>query len=127
MNTDYIQTLRYKLQRRYRRLNSARRQVFHSNLKQFWRYLWDEPLLRGILETLKIEAGAAELATAGFRQPELETERAPILSVAMGPLADDLNQSEPETEREQILKAYTTIESCVKGDEREKEVIIGYR
>jgi hypothetical protein len=36
MNPDYVQNLRYKLQKRFRRLNAAGWEIFHYALKQFW-------------------------------------------------------------------------------------------
>lgn len=53
MNANSIQGLRYKLQKRVRRLNSAGFETFHSMLKQFWVFLQDSSVLKGILDDLE--------------------------------------------------------------------------
>jgi hypothetical protein len=63
MDAQYVQNLRYKLQRRFRRLNSARWEVYHSTLVQFWRYINERPSLVGILEDLVARCPSAS-ATA---------------------------------------------------------------
>lgn len=65
MNRDYVQGIRYKLQKRARRLNSTNYPFFHSGLRLFWRFLHDTPLLAGVLQGLarqdaSIEASAQE-------------------------------------------------------------------
>jgi hypothetical protein len=52
MDAQYVQNLRYKLQRRFRRLNSARQEIYHSALVQFWAYVNSQPSLAGILDDL---------------------------------------------------------------------------
>jgi hypothetical protein len=52
MNSDYLQALRYKLQRRFRRLNSAGFELFHFGLKRFWVFVRGDPFLSGILDAL---------------------------------------------------------------------------
>lgn len=54
MDTEYIQNLRYKLQKRVRRLNSSEHAIFNSVLRQFWGFLKANPVLWGILEKLEI-------------------------------------------------------------------------
>jgi len=39
MNAEFIQNLRYKLQRRVRRVHSSRPLLYDSNLAQFWTFL----------------------------------------------------------------------------------------
>jgi hypothetical protein len=53
MDAELVQTLRYKLQRRVRRLNSTDYQKFHSSLKQFWGFLQKSTVILGIMEDLK--------------------------------------------------------------------------
>lgn len=50
MNAQVIQNLRYKLQKRIRRLNSADVEVFLPILYQFWAYYDNEPMLRSVME-----------------------------------------------------------------------------
>jgi mannose/fructose/N-acetylgalactosamine-specific phosphotransferase system component IID len=49
---ECVQTsgLRYKLQKRFRRLNSADSNVFRPTLKQFWKFMHEHPLCAGVLE-----------------------------------------------------------------------------
>jgi hypothetical protein len=36
MDSDYVQSVRYKLQKRFRRLNGADWKIFPSYVRQFW-------------------------------------------------------------------------------------------
>lgn len=53
MDSEFIQTLRYKLQRRVRRLNSTDFRLFHFSLKQFMGFLQKSFVILGIIEDLK--------------------------------------------------------------------------
>ena len=54
MNTEYIQNLRYKLQKRIRKLNSIDDlQLFHYSLKQLWEFFHSQDVIIGILEYLE--------------------------------------------------------------------------
>ncbi len=57
MNTEYIQNLRYKLQKCVRRLNSMVQQTFHFSLKQFQGFLKSYPIFVGILEHINRQEG----------------------------------------------------------------------
>ena len=50
MNAEYIKNLRYKLQKRVRRLNSSNHTFFHAMLRQFLGFLKDCPIFVGIME-----------------------------------------------------------------------------
>jgi hypothetical protein len=52
MNADLIQNLRYKVQKRVRRLNAVSYQHFHATLKQFWAFVHAQPILVGIVDEL---------------------------------------------------------------------------
>ena len=60
MNAEYIQNLRYKLQKRVRRLNSMEYQVFHFSLKQFQGFLKSYPIFVGILDDLERSVESAK-------------------------------------------------------------------
>lgn len=60
MDREYIQNLRYKLQKRVRRVSSSEYQVFHYILKQFWGFLQDQPLLIGIIDSLAAHSHLVE-------------------------------------------------------------------
>ena len=49
MDSHYLQTLRFQLQKRVRRLNSCHYEVFHSLQNQFWHYLQSHEIFKGIL------------------------------------------------------------------------------
>ena len=50
MNSELIQNLRYKLQKRTRRLNSIEFAVFHYGVKQYWGFLNGDPRLASVLQ-----------------------------------------------------------------------------
>lgn len=52
MDPEYVQNLRYKLQKRVRRLNSVDQSIFPSTLNQFWRFFDGNPTHFGIVEQL---------------------------------------------------------------------------
>jgi len=59
MHVEYIQHLRHKLQKRFRRLNSAGHQTFHVMLKQFMAFIYTQPVFIGIFEDLEHRNPAA--------------------------------------------------------------------
>ena len=83
MNIEYIQNLRYKLQKRVRQLNSADHLTLHVKLQHFIVFLRGHPLLVAILEHLEhqfpnlddpndIEAGFNENTPDGLGKDEDE-------------------------------------------------------
>jgi hypothetical protein len=58
MQASYLQNVRYKLQKRYRRLNEANHEQYLYALVRFWAFFDQEPILRGVAEELS--AGCAE-------------------------------------------------------------------
>jgi len=105
MNADYLQTLRFKLQRRVRRVNSATFQVFHGSLKQFWAYLLSEPFLRGIIDSLEL------------RSTKVATEVGSILSGQAMVF---------EIEEEEILGSYLVLKRCAESSNPNIESMIGH-
>ena len=53
MDSEYIQFVRYKLQKRLKRLNSADFQGFHIMLIQVWGFLQENAITKGILDDLE--------------------------------------------------------------------------
>src|SRR6266700_1401336 len=53
MDSEYIQQVRYKLQKRLKRLNSADFQGFHFILIQVWGFLQENEITKGILDDLE--------------------------------------------------------------------------
>lgn len=53
MDSEYLQALRYKLQKRLKRLNTADWNMFPSALKQAWGFLQENEITRAILQDLE--------------------------------------------------------------------------
>lgn len=105
MNTGVVQQLRYKLQKRVRKVNSAGFQTFHFSLKRFWKFLHNNEVFVGVLEQ------ASTLVSAG----KDDAERIMKGEALQG-----------ENEDEEVCLAYWTIRSCVESDsEKSKEISIG--
>ena len=54
MDKAYIQNIRYKLQKRVRRLNALDAENFHAFLYIFWNYINEHPIFGGILNDLRL-------------------------------------------------------------------------
>lgn len=53
MDSDYIQHIRYKLQKRLRRLNTSSQESFLEILKRTWGFLQDNEVTKGVLDDLE--------------------------------------------------------------------------
>lgn len=106
MNGDYIQNHRYKLQKRVRRLNSAKSELFDFNLKQFWGYIESNPFFVDILDEL------------GNRYPDMEAEADKIMEGQRIISGDEV---------EQTAISYFLIKKIVKADPKRKAVNIGFK
>ena len=106
MNAEYIQNLRYKLQKRVRRLNSTELQVFHFSLKQFHGFLESYPIFVGILEDLE------------RRCPSMETKAGKIVSESQALYFDN--------ELENVAASYFVVNKCVESDDPAAEANVGY-
>ena len=107
MNTEIVQHLRYKLQKRVRRLNSAGYQTFHYSLKRFWQFLHSNDVFVGVLEQ------ASKLVAAG------KGDAARIVN------GEALHG---ESEDAEVCLAYWVIQQCLEADGRfrgRKEIEIG--
>lgn len=84
MDTQYLQTQRYQLQKRVRRLNSCHTTLFHSALVQFWNYLHEHVIFKAVLERLATEAPdhATEIQALKSRNIELFTSEMEALHFA---------------------------------------------
>jgi hypothetical protein len=98
MNSEYIQNLRYKLQKRVRRLNSTGYQLYHSTLKQFWGFLKGNELLAGVLEELE------------NRQSAMDIEVTKLIDTNQGWACD--------TEDENAAFSYYVIKRCAESDDQ---------
>jgi hypothetical protein len=95
MNTSIVQQLRYKLQKRVRKVNSSGFQTFHFSLKRFWQFLHSNEVFVGVLEQ------ASKLVAAG------KDDAARILK---GEALQGCNEDE------EVCLAYWVIRSCVESD-----------
>lgn len=106
MNADYVQNLRYKLQKRVRRLKSVDFGAFHATLQQFWAFLNAHPALLGILEDL------------ARRYPSSEGEAVQVVEEQKALVCGD--------EGEEAALAYFVIRKCVQTvDDANVELHIG--
>lgn len=105
MNNEYIQNLRYKLQKRVRRLNSIQSNVFHATLKQFWGFLQGNEIFVGILEELEKR----------YLQMEKESEK----------IVKDKKPLVFENENENAAVTYFVIKKCVESEKQDIEWNIG--
>lgn len=106
MNGEYLQNLRFKLQKRVRRLNSIDNSVrFHFALKQFWAFLHDNPVFVEILRDLEL------------RHPELSDQIHNMLT-NRNPLAFN-------REEEQAAAAYILFGICNGSGQQGLETEIG--
>jgi hypothetical protein len=106
MNAGYIQNLRYKLQKRVRRLNSiANYEMFHASIKQFWGFTKENPVLMGIIDDLE------------RRSPESEEYANRIINESEGFSCN--------TELENAAISYFVIRKCAESDDINIEVSIG--
>lgn len=105
MNGEYVQNLRYKLQKRVRRLNSIGDNMFHISLKHFWGFLENNPVFIGILQDL------------GNKYQSKESEAEKII---------DGKSILGNTELEHAALSYFLIKKCSKSDDNRIETDIGY-
>lgn len=105
MNSDYVQNLRYKLQKRFRRVNSSGWEAYHWNVKQFWDFLASHSLLAGILDDLD------------GRGAEYKTNAQSVV---------DGQAWLAESELEAAYIGRFVVCSCVSSGKDDKEIMIGH-
>jgi hypothetical protein len=104
MDSDYIQFIRYKLQKRLKRLNTAEFQSFHFTLVQSWGFLQGNEITKGILDDLE------------RRCPELEAE------------ADKTLTGNPQigsSEQENDGICYWVVKKCAVASDPSIEITVG--
>lgn len=107
MNNQYVQNLRFKLQKRVRRVNSIDDSTtrFHFAVKQFWVFLQDYPIFVGILQDLK------------SRYPTIDDQVHNMLTEKTGIVFN--------TENEQAAAAYVLLGICNGSAEEGIESAVG--
>ena len=83
MDTNVLQTLRYKLQKRLKRLNTANFQIFHSVMVQTWGFLSENPVTCGILNDLERRVPSSEQDSESLFAGQLVTGESEIEQVAL--------------------------------------------
>jgi len=96
MDSEYIQQVRYKLQKRLKRLNSSGYQTFHFVLKQTWGYLQESEITKGILDDLERRSSQ-----------KTESDADKILNG---------QRVEAQTESENDLLCYLVVKKCVLSE-----------
>ena len=105
MDTNVLQTLRYKLQKRLKRINTADFQIYHDVLVQSWGFLAGNPVTKGILDDLERRVPSAEI----------ESEKMFSGTLLTG-----------ETELEHIALGYWLIKRCVSSGDAHREISLGH-
>ncbi|MDB6126031.1 MAG: hypothetical protein JWQ71_5024 [Pedosphaera sp.] len=106
MDSDYIQFIRYKLQKRLKRINSSEFQSFHFTLVQTWGFLQGNEITKGILDDLE------------RRCPELEAEAEKTLGGA-----PQVGLSEDENDG----ICYWVVKKCAALVELDTEINVGHQ
>jgi len=106
MDQEYIQSLRYKLQKRVRRVNSSEYQVFHYVLKQFWGFLQDQPILVGIMESIEVQTHLVES----------DVNR----------IFDSRDAIVFESELENAVACFLVLKRCVESDDGHAEINVAH-
>ncbi len=93
MDNQYLQNIRYNLQKRFSRVSSSKSQIYISALAQFWEFIHKYELFRGILDNLSASS------------PLDEKEANELLEKSDGSL--------PHTELEMAAMSYWAIKKIV--------------
>lgn len=106
MDREYIQNLRYKLQKRVRRVNSSEYQVFHFVLKQLWGFLREQLLLLGIMESLEAQSH--------------------IVESEVNKIFDSRDAIVFETELENVVACFLVLKRCAESDDAHVEINVAH-
>ncbi len=104
MDKEYIQNVRYKLQKRIRRVNSSEYQIFHYILKQCWGFLHDQPLFLGIMQELSLKSNC--------------------VAEDVEKIFSGRNTIVFDSEEENAAAAYLVIKRCVESDDEQIEISV---
>lgn len=104
MDSNLLQTLRYKLQKRLKRINTADYQIYHSIVGQTVRFLTEIKAVQGILADLERRVPSADA----------DSER-----LAAGKLVAS------DTELERVALAYALLKRMVASDDPKAEALVG--
>jgi hypothetical protein len=105
MDSEYIQFVRYKLQKRLKRLNTAAYPAFHSTLLQTWGFLQENEITKGVLDDLE--------------RRSLEHEALADMTVSSKPQL-------PDSEAENDGHCYWVVKKCALSSDGRIEMNIGH-
>ncbi|TKJ42942.1 hypothetical protein CEE36_05495 [candidate division TA06 bacterium B3_TA06] len=106
MDTAYVQNLRYKLQKRFRRVNSADLKLIHVALKQFWSFLHSYPVFVGILKDLKSRVSDLDIVAVNIEN-------------------GSVSNYFPDNELQAAGISFYVISKCLKSSREDSEYLIG--
>ena len=106
MDANLLQTLRYKLQKRLKRINAADHQIYQSILAQTLLFFADIPVVKGILDDLQRRVPSAQEDSELLSQGQLVTG---------------------ENELEHIALAYALLQRTVATNDRHTAIRLGCR
>jgi len=104
MDSEFLQFVRYKLQKRLKRLNSADFQSFHFTLVQVWGFLQENEITKGILDDLE------------RRSPNSEQDAGKTLNGQ-----PQIGKSESEND----AICYWVVRKCATSDAPRIEIMVG--
>lgn len=119
MDSEYIQFVRYKLQKRLKRLNSADFQGFHLTLVQVWGFLQENEITKGILDDLERRSAKAEsdadITLTG--QPRVGTTESENDAICYWVVKKCATSGKPSIEIEvgMNLTADSKYDACIEG------------
>ena len=88
MHTEYLQSLRYKLQKRVRRVKATGYQTYIFALRQLWKFLDQEPLFSALQEELTLRSPNADSVSASIiKDGFMGADQKRLLS---GPLSNEV-------------------------------------
>lgn len=99
MDKDYLQALRYKLQKRIRKLNSCNQNVYQLYLKQLFSFLTENKIIAGILNELESLSNSEHITQ---EVESIEKEYSHKISI--------------ESEKEYASMCYSILKQCSGSD-----------
>lgn len=83
MDTNVLQTLRYKLQKRLKRVNTAGPQTYHDTLIQTWGFLLSNSVVKGIFDDLERRVPNSESASGELFAGQILAAKTELEHVAL--------------------------------------------
>ncbi len=107
MSDDFIQLMRYKLQKRMRRLNSTTPSLFHFVNIQFYRFITTNEIFSNLIADYE--------------------ERWPRLKIDIDDLFNGAEALAFDNEEENAIAGFLVLKRCAESDDERSEVLLGLR